>query len=283
MAWTAPRTWVTAEVVTAALMNTHIRDNLLETATAKVTTAGDLVHATAANALARLAVGSSGQYLISDGTNPTWGADGGPLRISADTATGNVRLSNPNMGDPVDEWQFDIETTEEFVWRFRDDSTSTDLPSMGMAPRDFVLHTGNYGQGVGAVIIDTDFATAGNLTTSGSLVLDVTAVITGGPAYVMGWWNLLIAVQTAATPTGTLTVIPRNDGSNLDTNFQVNAHQLSRAGLVAGENWWLSGSFYQRHTATDTSDYELFVVAETNSEWEVLKGSMFVQSIQYPT
>lgn len=29
MAWTAPRTWVTGEVVTASQMNTHIRDNLL--------------------------------------------------------------------------------------------------------------------------------------------------------------------------------------------------------------------------------------------------------------
>ncbi len=29
MAWTAPRTWVTGEVVTAAIMNTHLRDNLL--------------------------------------------------------------------------------------------------------------------------------------------------------------------------------------------------------------------------------------------------------------
>jgi hypothetical protein len=28
MAWTAPRTWVAAEVVTASNMNTHVRDNL---------------------------------------------------------------------------------------------------------------------------------------------------------------------------------------------------------------------------------------------------------------
>lgn len=28
-AWTSPRTWVTNELVTAALMNTHVRDNLL--------------------------------------------------------------------------------------------------------------------------------------------------------------------------------------------------------------------------------------------------------------
>ena len=29
MAWTAPRTWVTNEVVTSSLMNTHVRDNLV--------------------------------------------------------------------------------------------------------------------------------------------------------------------------------------------------------------------------------------------------------------
>ena len=28
MAWTSPRTWVASEVVTAAIMNTHVRDNL---------------------------------------------------------------------------------------------------------------------------------------------------------------------------------------------------------------------------------------------------------------
>jgi len=28
MAWTTPRTWTTGELVTAAIMNTHVRDNL---------------------------------------------------------------------------------------------------------------------------------------------------------------------------------------------------------------------------------------------------------------
>src|SRR3990167_4205296 len=59
MAWTAPRTWVTAELVTAALLNAHVRDNLLESAAAKVTTKGDIVAATGANALARIAVGAN--------------------------------------------------------------------------------------------------------------------------------------------------------------------------------------------------------------------------------
>lgn len=30
MAWTTPRTWVAGEIVTAAIMNTHVRDNLNE-------------------------------------------------------------------------------------------------------------------------------------------------------------------------------------------------------------------------------------------------------------
>jgi hypothetical protein len=33
MAWTAPRTWVAGEIVTAAYMNTHVRDNLLTLST----------------------------------------------------------------------------------------------------------------------------------------------------------------------------------------------------------------------------------------------------------
>lgn len=32
MTWTAPRTWIAGETVTAAIMNAHIRDNLLELA-----------------------------------------------------------------------------------------------------------------------------------------------------------------------------------------------------------------------------------------------------------
>lgn len=40
MAWTTPRTWVTSEVVTAAEMNAHVRDNMnfLRTGVAQITT-----------------------------------------------------------------------------------------------------------------------------------------------------------------------------------------------------------------------------------------------------
>ena len=58
MAWTAPRTWVASEVTTAALFNTHLRDNML-------------ILGTAIGADGRL-VALSASYLASlDGTNLT--------------------------------------------------------------------------------------------------------------------------------------------------------------------------------------------------------------------
>lgn len=64
MAWTSPRTWTTGELVTASMMNTHVRDNLLETAVSKATTSGRIAYATGANALAEnanITVTSGGQ------------------------------------------------------------------------------------------------------------------------------------------------------------------------------------------------------------------------------
>jgi len=74
MAWTAPRTWVAAEAPSAATMNTHIRDNLAATEAGVLTTEGDLVYASAANTLARLAAGSEGDYLTVASSLPSWAA-----------------------------------------------------------------------------------------------------------------------------------------------------------------------------------------------------------------
>lgn len=63
MSWTNPRTWVALAQLTAAQLNAHLRDNLLETEVAKVTTKGDIAVATGANALARVGVGSDGSML----------------------------------------------------------------------------------------------------------------------------------------------------------------------------------------------------------------------------
>lgn len=60
MAWTTPRTWTTSELVTASILNTHVRDNLLETAVAKVSAAGDFVYGSASHALAVLSMSGNG-------------------------------------------------------------------------------------------------------------------------------------------------------------------------------------------------------------------------------
>ena len=74
MAWTAPMTWVAGSTVTSALLNTHLRDNLLESGPAKVTAGGDTLYATGANALARLAKGTARQFLRMNAgaTAPEW-------------------------------------------------------------------------------------------------------------------------------------------------------------------------------------------------------------------
>jgi hypothetical protein len=42
LGWTSPRTWATSELVTSAIMNTHVRDNQLALATAAVVYARDV-------------------------------------------------------------------------------------------------------------------------------------------------------------------------------------------------------------------------------------------------
>ncbi len=88
MAWTAPRTWVTGETVTAALMNSAIRDNFLETSAATVTTVGDLAYADAANSMgSRLAIGAATTHLVSTGSAPVWRAVATDTDTAAQTAT----------------------------------------------------------------------------------------------------------------------------------------------------------------------------------------------------
>lgn len=72
MARSSPRTWVYNELVTAAIMNTHIRDQ--QDAYWPYTTAGDIPYATAGDTIARLAVGTAGQGLRTNnaGTTPEY-------------------------------------------------------------------------------------------------------------------------------------------------------------------------------------------------------------------
>ncbi len=100
MAWTAPRTWVTGETVTAALMNAHIRDNFLETSAATVTTAGDMVYADAANSMGtRLPIGAGQTHLVSTGTAPVWRAIVTDVDTGSGTTSSTGYLTMANLSD----------------------------------------------------------------------------------------------------------------------------------------------------------------------------------------
>ena len=97
MSWTSPRTWSACEVVTATLLNTHLRDNLNVTAPAVVTTKGDLVAGTGANAIARVPISASnGGVLIQNSACTAGVCFDGNLTVSASvttlTSASNTRL-----------------------------------------------------------------------------------------------------------------------------------------------------------------------------------------------
>ena len=69
MSWVNPKTWITNELVTAAMLNTELRDRLLDIW--KVTTKGDILAAKSANELARQAAGSNGQVITYDSNEAT--------------------------------------------------------------------------------------------------------------------------------------------------------------------------------------------------------------------
>ena len=76
MTWTAGADVATGDVLSAATWNSYMGNSgsIMETGVAKVTTAGDLIYATGANAVARLAKGTARQVLAMNAgaTAPEW-------------------------------------------------------------------------------------------------------------------------------------------------------------------------------------------------------------------
>ena len=92
MAWTTPRTWVTGEVVTAALLNAQIKGNMDLSAPAIMTTAGDIIYASGANTPARLAKDTNAtRVLTNTGTSnvPAWAQVALATGVSGTLPVGN--------------------------------------------------------------------------------------------------------------------------------------------------------------------------------------------------
>lgn len=74
MSWTAPKTWVGNEVPTAAILNTHLRDNMLETMPAKAAQDGQIFVGAGVNSITT-------RYIMAD-------------RISTFESTSSVAYTN---------------------------------------------------------------------------------------------------------------------------------------------------------------------------------------------
>jgi hypothetical protein len=125
MSWINPKTWVTGELVTAAMLNKEIRDRLNDLW--KYQSKGDILVATGASDVVRLPVGTNGQVLKANSSKTQgieWGtcpavdliAARGDLIVGAgaDVATrlpigaaGRVLTVDPGEGQPQPAWRLD--------------------------------------------------------------------------------------------------------------------------------------------------------------------------------
>ena len=89
MAWTTPRTWVAGELLTAALLNTHLRDNDAALRGGGIAIASqaalDLITGASATALARTAAGAALQSPRINAAGNAWEFTTPPLALYATT------------------------------------------------------------------------------------------------------------------------------------------------------------------------------------------------------
>jgi len=88
MAWSTPRTWVAGELVTAAIMNAHVRDQFNVTAAAAASTAGGLFVATGTNTMAeRIPTSASDLNVARSTASVTYVALTGAPAVTVTTGT----------------------------------------------------------------------------------------------------------------------------------------------------------------------------------------------------
>jgi len=117
MAWTAPQTWAANAVLTAAQLNTHLRDNMLETMPAKALTEGSIFVTSAANSIVERQIVTA-RVATSQGTSSTSYTDLGTVgpAVTVTTGTGAIvfhscQVQNSSTGFSSMSWAISGATT----------------------------------------------------------------------------------------------------------------------------------------------------------------------------
>src|SRR3990167_3193231 len=216
--FTAPRTWVTSELVTASLLNTHVRDNLivLRAGGIAVTSqaANDLIYASSSTQLARIA-GAASSVLVTSGASVQSLSTTLPSGLSIPGPT----LSGTVAGTPTIASAWTWSASQPITLSTAAQGNVTSLGTLTTLTVDDITINGNTissagastlaitptaGQAItfdGTVTLDAGVIAGATSITSTTFVGALTGNASGSAATVTG------AAQTAITSLGTLTAV----------------------------------------------------------------------------
>lgn len=153
MAWTNPSDRLTGDVITAAQWNALLgtTGSLAQTDAAKVTTAGDIVYATAANTLARLGIGTASQVLTVSGGIPAWGAGATQDVALAGSSSAATSTTSTSAVDLVTISGLSIAVTQGWQLSFncRKTATNANTVTYGLKVNSTVVYEADFGGNFG--------------------------------------------------------------------------------------------------------------------------------------
>ena len=221
MAWTTPRTWTTGEVVTAAIMNTHVKSNFDVSAPAVLTTAGDILYASGANAPARLAKGTNGNIIHQASCAPAWTAC---PSIAGITLSGTLDVNGTADFDVTD---FDVASSGDI------DLTSTSNAACAIYIRanagtsETIKIHADQGTGEGSIALTSD---AGGIDLNAAAGKDIT--LDSGQVLVTATHNTACTIYLHANGGTSETVKIHADQGTSVTEGGASVSLLSDAGGV---------------------------------------------------
>jgi len=149
MSWTTPRTWTPGETVTASIMNTHVRDNLIDLNGRIPYSIGAYAYRTTAQSISSASWATMSWSTTAYDTDSLWSV-GSPTRLTVPTGKGglwqiqwNVRWNIITVNNVrIMSWPV-VNATAQTAW-MTENSTSTSQYQTSGATVNYNLSAGDY-------------------------------------------------------------------------------------------------------------------------------------------